>query len=61
MGSECITNVYKLTKVNCKYHNIGCGIRVVSMCIKEDESEDQHHLQVALEKNVTLGGIALAL
>ena len=23
------------------------------MCIKEDEGEDKHHLQVALEKNIT--------
>ena len=59
--SKCTTNVCKLTQVNCKYHNIGCGVWVVSMCIKEDEGEDKHHLQVALEKNITLQGITSAL
>ena len=55
--SEHITNVCRLTEVNCKYHNIGCDVRMVRMCIEQHEEEDdKRHLQVALEKNEKFSG-----
>ena len=53
--SEHITDVCKLTVVNCKYHNIGCDVRMMRTCIEQHEEEnDKYHFQVALEKNEKL-------